>query len=170
MKAKAVAWAANIPRKPPELWGALGLPMARKQHLGRARRHRVADPELHHHFRQVQFDCARHIGQHGKALFRTDTQRADAPGLDLRADHAGRCDQVEINFTGDHRGQRLRRTFVGDLRELDAGHRAQQLSAQRAHAAGADRAVIQFAGAGFRQINQILHRTRRRCAADDQHR
>jgi hypothetical protein len=58
----------------------------------------------------------------------------------------------------DHRG---RRTFVRDMRHVDAGHALEQFSGEMSGAAGAAGCKIELAGVRFRKRDELFDVTRR---------
>ena len=72
-----------------------------------------------------------------------------------------RSAEHQLHLAGDEVVDGRRAAFVWNARDVDAGHRLEQLGSEMVRGAGIAAGVIEFAGSGFGQRDQVAHRFHR---------
>ena len=123
-------------------------------------------------------DQRRHIGQRHRACITGGGQHTHAAVIGKRCHQRGGAD-AQIDLPTDHRHRHRSAAFVRHVHQLEATALSGQRQCEMPEAAGADRAVGQCVGFGFRRPHHVAHgfvRLRRRGddavrrAADQHHR
>ncbi len=92
-------------------------------------------------------------------------QRAQAPGLDV-VDDRTRRGKHQRHLPADYIGYGLTAALVIDARDVDAGHRLEQLGGEMRRRTGRTRRIVQLAGPRFGERDQLLHRLDRQRRID----
>ena len=136
--------------------------------FGRAGRRHHADPDGGVVFRNAGLRDGRHVRQDRRAYLARGAERLDAAVLDRRR-HGRHRVEHHVDLARHDVGARAGRALVGNVHDVEAGEVFHQLARHVIVRAGAGRAVVQRAGLGPGERDQLLQGVHRRALRHHQH-
>ena len=114
------------------------------------------------------FGQGRHFGHHVRALEAGGGQCLDFAGAHLLG-HGGDGVKHQVNLAADHVSAGARAAFVGHVNGIDVGHALEQFAGHVIRRAGAGRCVVQLAGVGLGEGEQVFEVVGCHLGVGDQH-
>src|SRR4029453_3432457 len=116
----------------------------------------------------ADLDIGWHIGRARHPLQRTDGDRLELAGLDLRQQY-WKIEEHHLHLLGEQIVPRGRHTTVRHVADVDAGGELEQFAREVRHAAGGGGCKVELAWLRLRQSHQFLHVVRGNAGCDNEH-